>query len=77
MGVQRFTSKSLELIRQREDYVNDIAGFAVTYKYYSYFIGSCEKPLIRHNQTFGGIAIMTLVYSALVWKESESQVNVQ
>lgn len=65
MGVQRFTSKSLELIRQREDIINDLTGFVVTYKYYSYFIGSCEKRLIRHNKIFGGIAIMTVLYSAL------------
>jgi hypothetical protein len=66
MGVQRFTSKSLELIRQREDIINDLTGFVVTYKYYSYFIGSSEKRLIRHNKIFGGIAIMTVLYSALV-----------
>lgn len=66
MGVQRFTSKSVELVRQKEDYFNDIIGFAVTYKYYSHFLGSSEQRLIRHNRFLGSFAMVAVIYGVIV-----------
>jgi hypothetical protein len=60
MGIQRLSSKSLELLRQREDYINDIFGFGVTYKYYDIFLASAEKRLLIHNRIFG-VAVLTAV----------------
>lgn len=63
MGVQRFSSKSLEMIRQREDYVNDLIGFGVTYKYYVTFLSTSEKRLIIHNRIFGGTILAAVIYA--------------
>jgi len=52
----------MELIRQREDYVNDIFGFGITYKYYQTFLGSTERRLIVHNRVFGGAVLAAMVY---------------
>ncbi len=62
MGVQRFSSKSLELIRQREDYINDVIGFGITYKYYGTFLSSSEQRLIMHNRVFGGTILAAIIY---------------
>lgn len=62
MGVQKLSSKSLELIRHREDYWNDIFGFGVTYKYYATFLASTEKRLVMHNRIFGGAILGAIVY---------------
>lgn len=62
MGIQRLSSKSLELLRSREDYINDIFGFAVTYKYYDTFLASSERRLIIHNRIFGGALLAAVAY---------------
>lgn len=66
MGLQRLSSKSLELIRQREDYINDIVGFGITYKYYETFLASSEKRLMMHNRVFGGAIAAALVYGCII-----------
>lgn len=65
MGVQRFSCKSLEIIRQKQDFLNEIFGFGITYKYYTYFLGSSEERLIRHNRIFGGIFLGAILYGHL------------
>lgn len=65
MGVQRLSCKSLEVIRQRQDFFNELFGFGVTYKYYNYFLGKSEERLIRHNRAFGGLCICALLYGHL------------
>lgn len=62
MGIQRLSSKSLELLRLREDYINDIFGFCVTYKYYDTFLASSERRLIIHNRIFGGAVLAAVAY---------------
>ena len=64
MGVQRLSCKSLELIRQRQDFYNELFGFGITYKYYTYFLGSSEKRLILHNRIFGGVCLGALFYGS-------------
>lgn len=67
MGVQRFSSKSLAIIRQKEDLFNDLFGFGVTYKYVTYFLGASEVRLIRHNRVFGGIFVGTIIFGHIPW----------
>ncbi len=64
--VQQLSSKSLAFLRQNDDFLNDIAGFGVAYKYYSYFLGSSEKRLILHNRAFGGIVLGAVLYGHIV-----------
>ena len=62
MGVQRLSSKSLELLRQKDDVINELFGFGVTYKYYNKFLGSTEEKSIVHNRIFGGIILGAFIY---------------
>lgn len=66
MGVQRLSSKSLELIRQREDFINEIFGFGITYKYYGTFLSFSEQRLMLHNRIFGGMILAAIVYGQVV-----------
>ena len=66
MGVQRLSCKSLEAVRQKQDFFNELFGFAITYKYYNYFLGASEERLIRHNRAFGCVFLSALVYGHLV-----------
>lgn len=62
LAVQRISSRGLELIRGREDWWNELIGFGVTYRYYSYFLASTEKRLILHNRVIGGAAVFSVLY---------------
>jgi hypothetical protein len=62
LGVQRLSCKTVELMRRREDIWNELFGFVVTYRYYTYFLASTEKRLILHNRVVGGIAALAVVY---------------
>ena len=66
LGVQRISCKSLELLRRREDIWNDMFGFAVTYRYYVYFLASTEKRLLTHNRVVGGCVLMAVAYTNLL-----------
>lgn len=66
LGVQRIACKSLELIRRRQDVWNDVFGFAVTYRYYTFFLGSSEKRLIMHNRVVGATVAMAIIYANLI-----------
>eukprot|EP00978_Attheya_sp_CCMP212_P038352 scaffold189140_cov59-Attheya_sp.AAC.1 len=66
MGVQRLSCKTLELVRQREDYYNDIFGYIVTYKYYTVFLGSTEKRFMLHNRIIGSGVLCAVLYANFV-----------
>lgn len=66
LGVQRISCKSMELVRRREDVWNEAFGFAVTYRYYTYFLASTDKRLLRHNRIVGGAGIMAVIYATLL-----------
>lgn len=69
LAVQSVSCKSLELVRRREDGWNQLFGFAVAYRYYTYFLGSSEKRLIRHNRIVGGGLVAAIIYANfLVWR---------
>lgn len=63
MGVQRLCSKSLELIRHKEDIVNDMAGFAVIWPYYRYILNHSEKRLFYHNRFIAGSILLSVIYA--------------
>ena len=63
LAVQSVSCKSLELVRRREDGWNQLFGFAVAYRYYTYFLGSSEKRLIRHNRIVGGGLVAAIIYA--------------
>jgi hypothetical protein len=66
MGVQRLSSKSLELLRQKEDFINELFGFGITYKYYATFLSHSEQRLILHNRVFGGVILGAIIYGHLI-----------
>lgn len=65
MGVQKLSSKTLELARQREDFYNDVFGFFVTYSYYQVFLGFTEKRFILHNRMIGSGVLCAVLYANL------------
>ena len=65
-AVQKLTSKSLELIRGKQDWINEVVGFAVTYKYCTYFLWGAERRLIMHNRVVGGLVFGTIVYGSFI-----------
>ena len=66
MGIHKLSSQGIGYARQREDLFNDIFGFFVSYRYYSFFLGSTEKRLIFHNRAIGAGTVLTLFYSFLL-----------
>lgn len=65
MGIQRLSSKSLELARAKDDFYNDVFGFAVTYKYYTTFLGCTERRLVLHNRAVGAMVLAAVVYAGI------------
>jgi len=66
MGVQSLSSKALELARRRDDFFNNLFGLGVTYKYYTFFLGSSDKRLITHNRIIGAGAVISILYGHLI-----------
>ena len=66
LAIQKLTSKSMELIRGRQDWINEVVGFAVTYQYCTYFLWGTEKRLLMHNRVVGGIVVTTMAYGAWI-----------
>ena len=66
LALQRFTSKSVELIRRKEDIYNDLTGFAALYPYYHYILNHSEQRLVAHNRIVGGTVILALLYANLL-----------
>jgi hypothetical protein len=66
LGVQKLTSKSMELIRGKQDWINEVVGFAVTYRYCTFFLWGADKRLLMHNRVVGGILVSTMAYGALI-----------
>jgi hypothetical protein len=65
LGYQRFCCKSLELIRRKEDIVNDVFGFAMIYPYYRYVLNHSEKRLILHHRIMSGSIILSIMYATV------------
>eukprot|EP00977_Amphora_coffeiformis_P017293 scaffold5538_cov159-Amphora_coffeaeformis.AAC.11 len=63
LGYQRLCAKSLELVRRKEDVVNDIFGFAMIWPYYHYFLNHSHQRLVSHNRVVGGMLVASVVYA--------------
>jgi hypothetical protein len=71
LGVQRLSSKSLELLRRKEDALNDLFGLAVLLPYYHFFLSSSpphlqRKRLFTHNRVVGGTIVLSVLYANLL-----------
>lgn len=66
LGVQKLTSKSMELLRGKQDWINEVVGFVVTYKYCTFFLWGPEKRLVTHNRVMGSIVVATVAYGTLI-----------
>lgn len=66
LAFQRICSKGMELIRRKEDYVNEVFGFGMVWPYYHYILNHSEKRLIRHNRFVGGSVLLAVVYANLL-----------
>jgi len=75
LGVQRFSAKSLELIRRKEDITNDIFGFAMIWPYYRYCLNHSERRLLLHNRIVAGTVITAIVYANLLaWRPKKMRI---
>ncbi|GKZ00897.1 hypothetical protein MPSEU_001041300 [Mayamaea pseudoterrestris] len=63
LAIQRFSAKSLELMRQTEDVYNDLFGFVMIYPYYTSILNHSERRLIRHNRAIGGAVLLAVIYA--------------
>ena len=63
LGYQRLCSKGLELMRRKEDPVNDIFGFAMIWPYYHYVLNNAPTRLTTHNRVVGGLVAASVVYA--------------
>jgi hypothetical protein len=80
LGVQRLSSKSLELFRRKEDVYNDLFGLVVLLPYHHYCLSSSASPhsennnnkpqrhsrLLTHNRAVGGIIVLSVLYANLL-----------
>jgi hypothetical protein len=55
----------MELVRRKEDVVNEAFGLAMVYPYYRYILNHSEKRLVRHNRVVGGAVVASVVYATL------------
>jgi len=66
LGFQRFCSKSMELMRRKEDALNDLFGFGMIWPYYHYLLNHSDRRLLLHNRIVGGVFSATVIYAALL-----------
>ena len=66
LGVQRFCSKSLELVRRQEDIFNDLFGFGMIWPYYHFLLSHSERRLLLHNRVVGGSVVLAVAYANLL-----------
>lgn len=63
LGYQRLCCKSLELIRRKEDAINDLFGFVMIAPYYHYVLNHSHARLVAHNRIVGGMVAASVVYA--------------
>jgi hypothetical protein len=66
LGVQRFCSKSLELVRRQEDIFNDLFGFGMIWPYYHFLLSHSERRLLLHNRVVGGSVVLAVAFANLL-----------
>ena len=65
LGVQRFTCRSLELVRAQEDVYNDLFGCACMYPYFRLFMHT-DRRLMLHNRAVGSALVLSVLYATLI-----------
>jgi hypothetical protein len=63
LGFQRLCSKSIELVRRKEDVWNEVFGFGMIWPYYHYVLNHSERRLVRHNRVVGGAVVLSILYA--------------
>lgn len=58
--MQRFTCKSAEFLRGKQDPWNDVAGCLVAYPYYQTFL---TKHAVLHNRVVGGLLLASIAFA--------------
>ncbi|KAL7571187.1 hypothetical protein ACA910_010615 [Epithemia clementina (nom. ined.)] len=66
LAVQRYAAKTVELIRRREDFYNDLFGFAAIGPYYHYILNHSERRLVLHNRFVGGAVLLQVIYANML-----------
>ena len=61
-ALQRTTSSWLGLLRRREDYVNEVVGYAALVPYFRYILWHGDKRFIAHNRALGGALTLSILY---------------
>ena len=64
-GVQRLSSRGLELVRGRADLYNDLFGMGVTVGYIRLFFWGSDRRAVFHNRVVGGAVLACLAYANL------------
>lgn len=62
LAVQRFTCKSVEFLRSKQDPWNDAVGCCVAYPYYQTCL---TKHALLHNRIVGGLIVASIAFSNL------------
>mmetsp|Transcript_20485 Transcript_20485/g.46499 ORF Transcript_20485/g.46499 Transcript_20485/m.46499 type:complete len:144 (+) Transcript_20485:69-500(+) len=60
LAIQRFTCKSAELLRGKQDPWNDAAGCLVAYPYYQTCL---TKHALLHNRVVGGLLLASIAFA--------------
>ena len=63
LAIQRWTSKSMELLRQRQDVYNDMTGFLILWPYYHFILNYSEQRLVTHNRLVGSTVVLAVLYA--------------
>jgi hypothetical protein len=66
LGFQRLCSRTLELVRRKEDGINEIFGFGMIWPYYHYILNHSERRLLNHNRVVGSIMILSVLYANVI-----------
>ena len=61
-AVQRTTSSWVGLLRGKEDYINETAGFVALGPYFRYVLWHGDKRYIAHNRALGGALALSVLY---------------
>lgn len=65
LGVQRFSCRSMELVRGQEDFYNDLFGCGCMYPYFRLFMNT-DRRLILHNRALGGAVALSVLYASVI-----------
>jgi len=65
LGIQRFSCRSMELVRAKEDVYNDLFGCLTMPLYYRLFMNT-DRRLVLHNRAVGSAVILSILYASII-----------